>query len=59
MKDRAARPREIKDYREDVVFAIKRLEARNDGSIAAVLSDMVPVANLFQIKKFKGQVPAQ
>ncbi len=46
VKDRAARPREIKDYREDVVFAIKRLVARPDGSIAAELSDMVPVASL-------------
>ena len=45
-RDKTARPREIKDYREDVVFAIKRLEVREDGSIAAVLSDMVPVANL-------------
>jgi len=45
-KDRAARPREIKDYREDVVFAIKRLVARSDGSLAAELSDMVPVASL-------------
>jgi len=34
-KDRAARPREIKDYREDVVFAIKRVVARSDGSLAA------------------------
>lgn len=48
VKDKAARPREIKDYREDVVFAIKRLEVREDGSLAAVLSDMVPVANLRQ-----------
>lgn len=48
VKDKTARPREIKDYREDVVFAIKRLEVRADGSIAAVLSDMVPVANLRQ-----------
>jgi hypothetical protein len=48
VKDRTARPREIKDYREDVVFAIKRLEARSDGSIAAVLSDMVPVGSLRQ-----------
>lgn len=48
VKDKSARPREIKDYREDVVFAIKRLEVRADGSVAAVLSDMVPVANLRQ-----------
>ena len=48
VKDKNARPREIKDYREDVVFAIKRLEVRADGSIAAVLSDMVPVSNLRQ-----------
>lgn len=47
-KDRTARPREIKDYREDVVFAIQRLERRTDGSIAAVLRDMVPVADLRQ-----------
>lgn len=48
VKDKTARPREIKGYREDVVFAIERLEVREDGSIAAVLSDMVSVATIRQ-----------
>ncbi len=46
VKDPAARPRETKSYRDDVVFAIKQLEVRSDGSIAALLSELVPVAAL-------------
>lgn len=45
-KDKDVRPREIKGYRDDVVFAIDRLEARPDGGIVAVLGDMVSVAKL-------------
>jgi len=46
VKDPAARPREIKDYRDDGVFAIKQLEARLDGGIAALLGELVPVKSL-------------
>jgi hypothetical protein len=46
VKDKNVRPREIKGYREDVVFAIKRLQARADGGIVAILGDMVPVSAL-------------
>lgn len=46
VRDRAERPRHIKDYREDVVFPIKRLELQPNGSIAAELGDPVSVATL-------------
>jgi hypothetical protein len=46
VKDATSRPREIKSYREDAVFAIKQLMARPDGSIAAVLGDVVSIAKL-------------
>lgn len=44
--DPAARPREIKDYRDDGVFSIDRLELRADGSLAAVLGALVPLKEL-------------
>lgn len=47
-KDQATSPREIKDYREDAVFAIKRLALREDGAILAEVSELVPVAALNQ-----------
>lgn len=46
VRDRAERPRHIKDYREDVVFPIKRLELQPNGAIAAELGDPVAVAKL-------------
>lgn len=46
VKDPAARPREIKDYRDDGVFSIDRLELRSDGSVAAVLGVFVPLLEL-------------
>lgn len=46
VRDRAERPRHIKDYRDDVVFPIKRLELQPKGSIAAQLSDPVSVTSL-------------
>ena len=38
--------REIKEYRDDKVFVIDRLEARADGAIVAVLGGMVPADDL-------------
>lgn len=38
--------REIKEYRDDKVFLIDRLEARADGAIVAVLGGMVSAGNL-------------
>ncbi|MBN8503347.1 MAG: HNH endonuclease [Burkholderiales bacterium] len=46
VKDPDAHPREIKDYRDDAVFSIKKLTTRDDGAILAVLGDLVPVAAL-------------
>lgn len=48
VKDAAAHPREIKDYREDALFAVKRLSVRDDGAIVAEVSEMVPLASLAQ-----------
>jgi hypothetical protein len=48
VRDAAAHPREIKDYREDAVFAVKRLSVREDGAIVAEVSEVVPVATLSQ-----------
>jgi len=48
VKDKDARPREIKEYRDDAVFAIKQLELKPDGGIAAVLIEPVPLAQLAQ-----------
>lgn len=48
VKDATARPREIKDYREDALFAVKRLSLRDDGSIVAEVRELVPVAKLAQ-----------
>lgn len=45
-KDAAAHPREIKEYRDDALFAIKRLSVRKDGAIVAEVSELVPVATL-------------
>lgn len=44
----ASSPREIKDYREDAVFAVKRLAQREDGAILAEVNELVPVAALNQ-----------
>ncbi|SIT36575.1 conserved hypothetical protein [Paraburkholderia ribeironis] len=44
--DKDARPRHIADYRDDAVFAIRRLEMISDGSIAAALDELVPVTRL-------------
>lgn len=44
--DKDAKRRRIKDYRDDVVFPIKRLELQPDGSIAAELAGPIPVAQL-------------
>ena len=46
VKDPAARPREIKEYRDDGVFCIDRLEMRPDGKLTAVLGDFVPLREL-------------
>jgi hypothetical protein len=46
VKDAAAHPREIKDYREDAVFAVKRLALREDGAIVAEVSELVAVSAL-------------
>jgi HNH endonuclease len=44
--DPAVRPREIKDYRDDGVFSIERLEPRAEGSLAAVLGAFVSLKDL-------------
>lgn len=44
VKDANAHPREIKDYRDDVVFSIKRLTVEENGALLAEVGDMVPVA---------------
>lgn len=59
VKDKEARPRQIKGYREDVVFAINRLEARADGGIVAVLGEMVPLAKLQEHAQTHRTEPAQ
>lgn len=46
VKDAGAHPREIKTYREDVVFSIKRLSVTAEGAIVAELGELVPVATL-------------
>ncbi|WP_423600903.1 HNH endonuclease [Roseateles sp. MS654] len=46
VKDPAVRPREIKEYRDDGVFCIDRLEMRPDGKLAAVLGDFVPLREM-------------
>lgn len=43
VKDVNAQPREIKDYRDDVVFSIKRLTVGESGALLAEVGDMVPV----------------
>lgn len=48
VKDKDVRPRQIKEYCDDAVFAIKQLELRADGSLAAVLRELVPIATLAQ-----------
>ena len=44
--DKKASPRKIKSYREDVVYPVKGLEQRPDGSIAAELGEPVAVGQL-------------
>lgn len=46
VKDRDASPREIKDYRDDIVYWIERLLQRDDGSIVAKLGTTIPVSEL-------------
>lgn len=46
VKDASAHPREIKDYREDAVFAVKRLALREDGAIVAEVSEPVELSTL-------------
>lgn len=46
VKDPTVRPREIKEYRDDGVFCIDRLEMRPDGKLTAVLGDIVPLREL-------------
>jgi len=48
VKNAEAHPREIKDFREDVVFAVKRLALRGDGAVVAEVNELVPVAALSQ-----------
>lgn len=45
-KDKHARPREIIGFREDVVFALSRLERKSNGDIVAIVGDLVPVSAL-------------
>lgn len=46
-KDPSANPREIKEYREDRVFAIEQLRQRVDGAVVAALSsELVDLAQL-------------
>lgn len=42
--DPNARPRQIKDFRDDVVFPIERLTSGDEGTVFAVLGKPVPVA---------------
>lgn len=44
VRDANAHPREIKDYRDDVVFSIKRLTVGEGGAVLAEVGDMVPLA---------------
>lgn len=44
VKDANAHPREIKDYRDDVVFSIKRLTVGENGALLAEVGDMVHLA---------------
>jgi hypothetical protein len=44
--DKNASPRKIKSYREDVVYPVKGLEQRPDGSIAAELGEPIAVGKL-------------
>ncbi len=44
--DKHASPRKIKSYREDVVYPVKGLEQRPDGSIAAELGEPIAVGKL-------------
>lgn len=46
VKDRTAHPREIKDYRDDAVFSIKRMTVTAEGAIVAELGELVPIAAL-------------
>lgn len=61
--DKDVRPREIASYRDDAVFAIGQLEMNGDGSIAAVLDSLVPVATLsthaqsYRTRSAKGPFP--
>ena len=45
-KDVTAAKRDIKDYRDDQLYVIDHLEAREDGSIVAVFSGLIPVGEV-------------
>ena len=45
VKDANAHPREIKDYRDDVVFSIKRLTVGENGALLAEVGEMVPLVS--------------
>lgn len=59
VRDRAERPRHIKDYREDVVFPIKQLELQPNGSIAAELGDPVAVVKLREHSEARRTAPGE
>lgn len=46
VKDRTTSPREIKDYRDDIVYWIESLRQRDDGSIVAKLGSTILVNEL-------------
>ncbi|WP_300661127.1 HNH endonuclease signature motif containing protein [Hydrogenophaga sp.] len=48
VKDRVSHPREIKEYRDDVVFSIKRIAVTEEGAIIVELGEAVPIASLKQ-----------
>jgi hypothetical protein len=51
--------REIKEYRDDKVFVIDRLEARADGAIVAVLGGIVAVRELSEHQLQHATAPAE
>lgn len=57
VKDKGANPREIKDYRSDVVFALNSLEAQPDGSIIALVGARVSGADLAYHRKTHRTAP--
>lgn len=45
VKDPNVHPREIRDYRDDVVFSIKKIRATEGGALIAELGELVPLSN--------------